>query len=1205
MKTLSVRLLLPAVLIADAPAQLVNPSFETMPFLQGWIASGVTQETGLNGTTTSARLPYNTTASLSQTLPASAANFTFDVCFRSLGTNEDQSFRMTLASGTVDQIDIRLGKSGAIEIGDPQGYSPLGTFSSGTVTSIPANQTVKLRIIGRNFGTASADYDVLWTAPYTNNTPPAFTNAALGLRRFGDSPPPSITGVKFVRNIAAANSFLVDDLSFSGTAVAPGIAATHRLAAGDKIVNIRGVYPHLTMTNTHAECGVGAVVPWAGKLWVITYGPHVPTGGSDKLYEIAPDLSRITRSESVGGTPANRFIHTATNQLNIGPYFIDEARNVRVIRTAGQTTGVLAGRFTATAAHLSDPNRLYLFTMEDGLYDVDARDLSYIVRYPDIQGAGDKFLHGYHGKGAYTGQGLFVATNNGRNWNTGNPAGPGGVLATWNGVTVAGNGGSYLSGPGGFFYSGNQDSGNPQSAQPYFMAGWNQISLTQHCEATGPGGIYGNANPATDPIWSTGFDAKSVLLHVMENQQWKLWRLPKASYTHDGSHGWHTEWPRIRQLDPSDPSSVYLMHMHGLFYDFPKTFSAANFAGLRPISSYYKMPTDYATFFDGRIVMGRADASQFDNPLALKGQSNLWFGTMEDIENWGAPSGHGGVWMNEAVSLDQISDPFFIGGFPQRTLHLRNSGGSAINIEIQTSEGTPAWTARRVITIPANRYVHENIGDLTSPWVRFRSLGTSSNLTAFFHMGSPYPHGTPASAHTDEFASLADIRDTRSISDGVIRVMNDTKLPLEFASARVSSSGTKSNHRYHRIAGDMSLNDVANTSAESALRTGAATSQTYESDGGLIFTTGADDASAFIRQGTSQTFRVPKLDPLYESQFAGGWARTAREAVTERQLLNLHGTFYEYPRDVSGGIRKMRALTTHGKRITDFASWRGLLVLTGVLDDAPESDSLVKNADGTAALWLGEIDQLWRMGEPRGTGGPWKNTTVTANAASDPYLMYGYDRKELALSTTVATAFTVEVDFLADNTWSEYQTFTLPAGGSVTHLFPDGFHAHWVRVKSSAATTATAQFTYGPAAARDRFLDWARTAGLPTAAGRAVVAMNDSDANGRPAILDYVFGMAPGTSGPLPLSTSNGTFETILRNSLSEDRITCGLEISPDLTQWQPADDLLAPSPDQAAVPSGFTRMRALVTDEILTARFTGPQTGRCFFRIRSSIPAP
>ena len=197
---------------------------------------------------------------------------------------------------------------------------------------------------------------------------------------------------------------------------------------------------------------------------------------------------------------------------------------------------------------------------------------------------------------------------------------------------MAANGGAYFADndPNS---SAEENTVNPKTALPDYLAGWTQVSKTQHCEVTGPGGIHGNPNPGTDPIWSTGFDAKSVLLHVMENRQWQLWRLPKGSYSHDGSHGWHTEWPRIRQLDPEDPASPYLMHMHGLFYDFPKSFSAGNFAGLAPISSYYKMPTDYA-MFGGRIVMGKNDASKFANTLALKDQSNLWFGQMDDIRNW-------------------------------------------------------------------------------------------------------------------------------------------------------------------------------------------------------------------------------------------------------------------------------------------------------------------------------------------------------------------------------------------------------------------------------------------------------------------------------------------------------------------------------------------------------------------------------------------
>ena len=38
--------------------------------------------------------------------------------------------------------------------------------------------------------------------------------------------------------------------------------------------NVGGIYPSLAYYNEEGECGTGAVVPWAGSLWVITYGPH-------------------------------------------------------------------------------------------------------------------------------------------------------------------------------------------------------------------------------------------------------------------------------------------------------------------------------------------------------------------------------------------------------------------------------------------------------------------------------------------------------------------------------------------------------------------------------------------------------------------------------------------------------------------------------------------------------------------------------------------------------------------------------------------------------------------------------------------------------------------------------------------------------------------------------------------------------------------
>jgi hypothetical protein len=125
--------------------------------------------------------------------------------------------------------------------------------------------------------------------------------------------------------------------------------------------------------------------------------------------------------------------------------------------------------------------------------------------------------------------------------------------------------------------------------------------------------------------------------------------------------------------------------------------------------------------------------------------------------------------------------------------------------------------------------------------------------------------------------------------------------------------------------------------------------------------------------------------------------------------------------------------------------------------------------------------------------------------------MYGYDRKELRLShgSSATVTFTVEVDFLGDNSWSSYGSFAVQSGQTLTHVFPSGFHAHWVRLKSDTATTASAQFTYGPAAVRDAFLDWARGFGLATGTGRAGLFPADPDSDGVNTLAEFYLGSSP------------------------------------------------------------------------------------------------
>jgi hypothetical protein len=190
-----------------------------------------------------------------------------------------------------------------------------------------------------------------------------------------------------------------------------------------------------------------------------------------------------------------------------------------------------------------------------------------------------------------------------------------------------------------------------------------------------------------------------------------------------------------------------------------------------------------------------------------------------------------------------------------------------------------------------------------------------------------------------------------------------------------------------------------------------------------------------------------------------GRARVCREVATERDLLNLHGTFYELPARNAQGLAKIRPVATHNLAIHDFCSHNGLLLITGI-DAKAEGEHLFRSDDGKAAVWAGVVDDLWKLGKPRGDGGPWRNTQVQPDEPSDPYLMTAYDQKRVAISSSDDATVRLEVDVDGTEMWIPYAVFELQAGQTVEHSFPDGFSAYWVRAVSDTATTATVQFEY-------------------------------------------------------------------------------------------------------------------------------------------------
>lgn len=773
--------------------------------------------------------------------------------------------------------------------------------------------------------------------------------------------------------------------------------------------SVSGIYPHLAMFNNEGECGTGAVVPWADRLWVITYAPHQPKGSSDKLYEITPALEQIVRPESIGGTPANRMIHRESGQLFIGPHAIDAQRKVRTIPYTA-----MFGRHTGLARHLTDPaGKIVFATMEEGIYEVDVETLTPTTLWSDEQVKSERHagLPGYHGKGFYSSQGRYLYANNGDHAAAAlsNPAVPSGVLAEWDGKADA----------------------------------WTVVRRNQFTEVTGPGGIEGSAPDA--PVWSIGWDHRSLILMVLDGGKWSSFRLPKASHCYDGAHGWNTEWPRIRDIGEKD----LLMTMHGSFWKFPRTFSATNTAGIAPRSTYLKVVGDFARWGD-RIVLGCDDTAkaEFLNKRKAKGQiaapqshSNLWFIAPAQLDQLGGSLGRGAVWLDDAVEAGQPSDAYLFSGLAKRSVHLASDVPAKFTFEIDAT-GNGNWSTLAVHEVDGNAWYSF---DDAAPgvWIRVKSSASLKKATAWFTGANDRAVNT-----SDKFVGLASLEET-SITAGLIRARGDNKRTLHFAAMNAGGDiGGYDLDADLRLVPSTDPNGVAWTKQNAAIPA---------RDGVLS----VDAASVLYIDDKGRRFRLPKGDVAFDQPGPLGWGRLDREVATERDLFNCHGTFYELPAENAGGFARVRPVTTHNRRIADYCSYRGLLVISGISDAPQKNPHIIRSEDGRAALWVGAIDDIWDLGKPTGTGGPWRETAVKENEPSDPFLMTGYDRKQLTLSAREKTTVKAEVDITGAGNWVPWKSFDL-AGESkpVEYEFPAHFHACWVRFTSSTNTTATAVLRY-------------------------------------------------------------------------------------------------------------------------------------------------
>ncbi len=229
--------------------------------------------------------------------------------------------------------------------------------------------------------------------------------------------------------------------------------------------------------------------------------------------------------------------------------------------------------------------------------------------------------------------------------------------------------------------------------------------------------------------------------------------------------------------------------------------------------------------------------------------------------------------------------------------------------------------------------------------------------------------------------------------------------------------------------------------------------------GNTLYALGWSKSSVVLRalvDGEWQRYLLPKSSQAWDHAWNTEWMRI-RHAMTERLLMDAHGTFFELPPFAYGGrIWGIRPICTHLRVVPDYCHWRGLFVMASDQIDHDQGQP-------QSGLWFGNVDDLWTMGKPTGWGGPWQRTPVKTGEASDPFLMTGYDAKTLHLTCEAAkrVRFDVEVDILGDGHWMPYKSFDLgPGNPYVHHEFPHAFACHWVRLRSNRDCTATAHFMY-------------------------------------------------------------------------------------------------------------------------------------------------
>jgi hypothetical protein len=501
-----------------------------------------------------------------------------------------------------------------------------------------------------------------------------------------------------------------------------------------------------------------------------------------------------------------------------------------------------------------------------------------------------------------------------------------------------------------------------------------------------------------------------------------------------------------------------MMTMHGMFWRFPGSFSAKSSAGIRPRSAYLKVIGDFARWKD-KLVLGCDDSAQkeFLNKRKHKGgivgpgqsNSNLWFTDPGTPDMLGPNTASGSVWWNDHVVAGEFSESMLFKGWPYRSVWIQNAGIKDNKFVFEVDEnGNGSWHPLTTLLVKAGHSVqHQFSSKDKGEWIRVRS-GENCQTTVIFNYSDNDERTEKSSAI---FRGLAGVENKKLIG-GLLYGLGENRRSLGIAAYKFEN-GTSYEMGYYELDAALNLHAKYDEQTLSFIREGFAIPENVIE---------IDESSILIIDDKERRWRLPLGQSAYKELTENGYLRICREVSTERDLFHAGGTFYELPAENADGFAKIRPVATHNFRIHDYASYRGLLVMTGLEPTVKKGEHVVVSDDGKMAVWLGNIDDLWKLGKPRGHGGPWCNTPVEAGQAADPYLISHYDKRSLEITHDLdqAVRFRIEADPTGHGPWLSYKEILIEPDQTFNYTFPEGFHARWIRFVTDKDCIATTNLEY-------------------------------------------------------------------------------------------------------------------------------------------------